>query len=332
MELKNFIKVFAACFLYIVYTLAVKFNVKSKYFKKKYDSFSIKHLHSNHPKRLYLHVHRYSKIRDLLPSFLYTFDPIESEVMNEFHNTVNLVDKIEHCHFIFIGDSHVEFLSRIRQFKNDRFCSYFHAVWLGPATLLGLGELATKNYVNEALERIDINPNCKKIYLVWSFGTIDVRTSIYELMVRKLIQSDDDIEKLVRRALEGIKCNVLEGVLQDLSARYTSVEVTNCFMAASNSFFDGSSPKTVKEVSAIRKAKELPVLGSIKTRKNFSNIVNSSISSWCDLNKYVFCDPYLDPVDGANLMYMRDGIHLTEPQEIRNNASELVCRGGGNHV
>jgi len=132
--------------------------------------------------------------------------------------------------------------------------------------------------------------------------------------------------------LEGIRSGVLEEVRQDLSARYGSLSVAHCFMAASNTFLVGSSPKTVKEVSAVRKLDGYPVFGSIKTRKNLVKVVNSAISSWCDLNKYAFYNPYFDPSDRANMIYMRDGVHLTDPKAIRDNVSELVSAEVASHV
>jgi hypothetical protein len=185
--------------------------------------------------------------------------------------------------------------------------------------------IAARDYIIDALDSIDIDLDRKKIYVIWSFGTIDIRCSIHELMVRKLIEGDRDIKNHTGNALESIKSNVIEVVEKNLSARYSSASVVNCFQAASNSFFVGENPKTVKEVRALRKNKYVfPAFGSIETRKYYANIFNLTVRSWCDENRYVYNDPYFDTTNRHNLIYMRDSAHLTDPTAIADNANELI--------
>jgi len=327
MDFKNYGKIWVAVLLYFCFKVAVKLDIKRTYFEEKYDRFSIKHLHSNHFNRLKLHVHSFRKIRTLIPNFLSATEDFELEIMNEFVSSGTSSCNLEDTHFIFIGDSHIEFLSRVRGSRDDIMFAHSHSVWLGPVTLLGVGMNPPKDYVLSALNNTSIGLNCKKIHVVWSLGSIDIRASLYELKVRRVVGSDNDIAELILKSLDIINGTLIKDSRSYLVKRYASVKVVNCFVAASNSFFEGDTPKTTKEIRFLRKAQAFPTFGSIETRKRFTEVVNSTIRTWCDRNQYVYHDPYFDATKEANRIYMRDGIHLTDSKRINNNVNEIILKG-----
>jgi hypothetical protein len=332
MDFKNCGNICLAVVLYVCFKVAVRLGIKRTYFEEKYDRFAIKNLRSNHLNRLRLHTHSCNKIRALVPNFLRATGDFELEIMNEFVSSEISYCNLERMHFIFIGDSHAEFLSRVRASRDDIMYAHSHSIWLGSTTLLGVGMTPPKDYVLSALKNIDISLNCKKIHIIWSFGSIDIRASLYELMVRRVVGNDNDIAELILKSLDIINGALIEDTQSYLDTRYPSMEVVNCFAAASNSFFEGETPKTTKEIRFLRKTQAFPTFGSIETRKGFTKVVNSTIRAWCDRNQYVYHDPYFDATKEDNRIYMRDGIHLTDPKVISNNVNEIILKGRVSYV
>jgi hypothetical protein len=102
---------------------------------------------------------------------------------------------------IFCGDSHVEFLSRIN------FVGYLGkkispiSVWLGPRTLTGVAsDIKIQNWLYEIICRVQNFKEEKNIYIIFSIGSIDIRTSIGYLLKNKIISSENEFFDFFERS------------------------------------------------------------------------------------------------------------------------------------
>ena len=311
------------CFFYFAQLVYGRFNIKSAYFKNKYFKFSLKYLNSNHPRRLHYHANAKQFVRFFLPRGLKINDKEELRMINHFQTSKEYLSDLDNRHIVFIGDSHVEFFSRVRQFESDIFFENSHAIWIGPSTLMGLNVEELKDTVQDALESINVNINCREIYVVWCLGSIDARIAPYEMKLRGLLQDSSSLERSIFDTLDSLNNIVGSAANRYLSKKFPATKLLNCFIGASNCFLDGATPQTMRELKKIRKEEELPTLGSIEDRQLSVNLINSSIESWCQASNYVFYNPHKDATDIRNRKYYMDSVHFTDVERIHSGLVKI---------
>ena len=109
------------------------------------------------------------------------------------------ISRKESDKIIFCGDSHVEFFSRFSiRYKRNKVCSPL-SMWLGPLTLIGFSQDSKlqKTVIEAATKLID---NKRRTKILFSLGSIDIRTTIGFLLCSKSISSEDEAIDLVINA------------------------------------------------------------------------------------------------------------------------------------
>ena len=151
----------------------------------------------------------------ILPKSLKEHSKVYDKINEKFflsQNFVYLPDKID---VLYIGDSHVEFYSRSKNFKNDYSFSNRKAIWLGPKTIIGIKFENLADEIIKIINRtIEGKPN-KQFYLLFSLGSIDVRCSIYEFFIRKIISDDNQLNILIKESIEYLYEKIFKILLQN---------------------------------------------------------------------------------------------------------------------
>tara|TARA_R110001606_G_scaffold355312_1_gene506193 strand:- start:21458 stop:22465 length:1008 start_codon:yes stop_codon:yes gene_type:complete len=327
-----FFKVVFVVFIFILMKVINKIIKKNVFSTHLYDHISLSLINSNHPRRLFLLVRSFRCIDLFLPSYLKSTDCIDRAVELECLSSDVCSDKIKKTHFIFIGDSHSEFLSRVRTNKKSHFFSNAHAIWLGPVTLFGFSSAIKIDKLLRYIKDIKIDNEVDSICIVWSLGTIDVRASIYELYLRNIVDDRNGLENLVDVSLESLNISIIRPFLNVVVSDFPNIEVKNCFLGASNSLFVGDEPRSIKNIKSIRKNNSYPTFGSVETRREFCDIVNSRIECWTIDNDYLYNNPYETTSVMSLNSAMRDGIHLTDSRMVCELALSLIDKGKSSRV
>ena len=101
---------------------------------------------------------------------------------------------------IFCGDSHVEFLSRINLVDLLKKKLTPLSIWLGPKTLIGFSsDIKIQNWLFEIINRLEKESD-KKMLIIFSIGSIDIRTSIGYLLSTKSINNEKDFFDIFERS------------------------------------------------------------------------------------------------------------------------------------
>ena len=109
-----------------------------------------------------------------------------------YFNFENFNDKLILC-----GDSHVEYFSRINLVNTLGEKVIPKSIWLGPKTLIGFSsDLKSQHYLFEIIKRI----KKKNSYLIFSLGSIDIRTTFGYLMATKSINTEEDFYDIFERS------------------------------------------------------------------------------------------------------------------------------------
>jgi hypothetical protein len=126
-------------------------------------------------------------------------NPIEqykADYIIKNHQEITFNDQI-----VFCGDSHVEFLSRINFIGSFWKKIKPISIWLGPRTLIGFAaDKKIQNWLFEVIKRIQNNNDKKTFYIIFSMGSIDIRTSIGYLLKSKSINSEQDFFDIFERS------------------------------------------------------------------------------------------------------------------------------------
>ena len=110
----------------------------------------------------------------------------------------NIIKK-ESDKIIFCGDSHVEFFSRLSiKYRRNKFCSPL-SMWLGPLTLIGFSQdlKLQKSVIEATIKLMDKKRGTK---ILFSLGSIDIRTIIGFLLCSKSLSSEDEAIDLITNA------------------------------------------------------------------------------------------------------------------------------------
>ena len=236
-----------------------------------------------------------------------------SESITENHDEILVV---------YVGDSLTEYISRAKT-KGSRTYKNIIAYWLGPITRTGF---VKKSEFDRSRERLIANlklikmlrKNHKKTILVWSSGTIDVRCSMYELLLSGTFESQSEFLSLYEKNSVNLVENLVLPMSFDIGADLI------VFLSELNSPIEGDCPSTYSELKKIKEINAHPTFGTIKQRLQWTGMVNEISRQLCinygikylDINKYI---NYQNP-----LQEQFDGTHFGNPATILNINKEIL--------
>ena len=214
---------------------------------------------------------------------------------------------------IFIGDSHVEMYSRSNKGNFLEFCP--RCIWLGPCTILGTYFSQSQNeYITKIKHFYNLSNVDEIKHIIFSIGSIDVRTLFYQLLVAKSVDNEKSIFLEFEKAFSHFKENVIDKVKSDKKIS---------IMKIYNSSKIGDSPKNIRDINIIKKKDAFATFGSSKKRQQWTNKINNIIRSKCKIYQFNFIDIDLGLGDNAIKKYSLDGIHINDIKII-NKISELI--------
>lgn len=287
-----------------IFDLKFELNVKHKSFQM----LLINYFSSNHERRILLNQRFALKKTSLeLPR------SIDERVDYDFlrHKSVVLTKK--KVLLVYVGDSLIEYLSRVKincsDYKNAL------AFWIGPKTRLGLTLDREMNLIQKSImnfvNKYTFNKGYEEVILVWSTGTIDVRCSIFELDLRGLISNESKFLELY----ENSTSNLIEKLIVPLSKSIKSKKVV--ILSELDSFQNGHTPKSIKELKEIKLTNLYPSLGSPSYRKNWRkklNYITEQQARKYNL-QYININPYIFTKDKSKSTLF-DGVHISDPETI----------------
>ncbi len=202
----------------------------------------------------------------------------------------------------FIGDSHVEVYSRSNIY--NFFYLYPKAIWLGPCTILGTYFTQKHNeYIKKISFYLDFGFKRRCNHLVFSIGSIDIRTLFYQLLIAKSVENEDE---LFNKFEEGIKYFIDEIVLKIKNNKNVS------FIKLYNSSILGDLPLNIKEINKIKINNEYPTFGNILKRYEWTKKANNILSKLCNNYKFNFIDIDIGEGEDSIKNYSDDGIHIND--------------------
>jgi hypothetical protein len=268
----------------------------------------LSNIFSNHERRITF------TQRKLIKKFLikneYTLDEF---VDNEFLKSSKILHSEKETLLIYIGDSLIEYLSRVKINGNDYKNSL--AFWLGPRTRMGL------TLESEMLELIDSITKAvldyrkkrqfEELIIIWSSGSIDLRCSIYELKLRKLFSTPEELIQIYKESTQ----NLIQNIIKPLSDKLSTKNIV--FISELDSTIKGDEPNSISDLKKIKRLNELPSLGSLEERFQWRNSLNIVTSELAIKNNYKFLDinPYLYKNLDQNKVQF-DGVHISSPDII----------------
>ena len=202
---------------------------------------------------------------------------------------------------VFIGDSHVEFYSRVNTnilLKNPV------ALHLGAVTLIGIDSIkdSNLNYIISFLNKIISKNKSKKFKIIWSLGTIDIRSSIYELRLRNVISSYDDIYSIFLKSLY-----LLDSKICIINKSLNFNNIKHLLLIPTLAHEKNICPNTVKELIYLRKKHDILTFGSLEDHVFFLNIFITVLEN-NSFNNFNYINSKIDFLD-KSLFF--DGIHVT---------------------
>ena len=126
-------------------------------------------------------------------------------------------------------------------------------IWVGSKTIIGLISKDSREEVKYKINKLlQLDQNNKK-YLIFSFGSIDVRSSFYELLLRKIVNNENDLFKLFE--------NSLDILFREIISKYKNKK-NNIGIG----FIELWNALPVKKFNTIPEPKSIKLLMSIKNR------------------------------------------------------------------
>ncbi|MCE2517059.1 MAG: hypothetical protein J4F41_04335 [Alphaproteobacteria bacterium] len=290
------------------------------------DSFCLKHLGSTHPRRTAFYYNHGSYFSALRKISINPQDPEQREIDQGFYDDGLKITQLKNKHLIFIGDSHVEFFSRVKAQPKDHYFRNTSAIWLGPKTLMGY---AHQSNLDEDAKRIatllkpviaSAHRNNKSVKIIWCMGTIDIRFSIYELVLRQVMPTENDILNLFEQAAEKIITSHIPNILNHLDMG--SIELG--YAACTNILGEGHSPTSIKEIKRLRQAELFPTFGTSDQRDGWMVEANTRLKKICQSHNMAFFDFALTDINSDRHRFSRDGIHLTDPAQLNSAVSSYL--------
>jgi len=268
----------------------------------------IRNIYSNHVRRLIF------TQRKLIKKFLikkeYTLD---ESVDNEFLKSSKILHSENETLLIYIGDSLIEYLSRVKINGNDYKNSL--AFWLGPRTRMGLTLESEMSELTDSITKSVLDYRKKRhfedLIIIWSSGSIDVRCSIYELKLRKLFSTSEELIQIYKDST----LNLIQNIIKPLSTKLSTKNIV--FISELDSIIKGEEPNSISDLKKIKRLNEYPTLGSPEERFQWRNSLNIITSELAFKNNYKFLDinPYIYKDSHPNKVQF-DGIHISNPDVI----------------
>jgi hypothetical protein len=291
----------------------VLYIVKKKFLNIFIQKLSFKFILSNHPRRLELYT---NQIKDI--SFWFDNKLSNNFKKNFYYLRNKKIEFDKNKEIIFVGDSHVEFLSRIISKENSIYPYNRRAFWVGPKTLMGI---ISKNNIIDLNTNLNfiVNSNNKKKYVIFSFGSIDVRTAIYELKLRKIIQNNYEIIKIFKNTLNIFFENIISNCIKKNSV------IGVGFLELINSPSKGKNPKTLNKLLFERKYNNFPTFGDFKERKNWTRIINNVL-------KKITLNYKVDLIKTESIINKTKKKEIFDEDMIHINSQEIMCKINTNIV
>lgn len=277
------------------------------------------------------HTRRYATVlaiagvpRMILPAFLNTTAEDYWREATDYRaqpaNTSELLNEHLNC---FIGDSHAEFYSRAYALERSRELWDPIAFWLGSKTLLGFVSAASRRRLMDRLQS-ELAPflrsnavGRRSIALCWSLGSIDVRSSFKELMIRSAIEDSAVVVTLFEKTLAGFVEDVVLAFEAQVARECPEAIVRSFFISAICPTTSEIEVLTIKDVEEARKTHSAPTFGSLSDRLSWTRSINSVIERICKAQSVGYYNSSLaaENYDSQHLGSI-DQVHLTLPSAI----------------
>lgn len=299
--------------IYLIIILFIDKLTKIKYLKvflTNCEYLWIQFVGSNHVKRLpFLISSKLNKIFFIKIFGINFYEQYKISKIYPSKNVNNINDFV-----VFIGDSHVEFYSRINTSKLRKNPLALH---LGAVTLIGIDSLkkSNLNYIISFLKKVILNNESKNFKIVWSFGSIDIRSSIYELRLRNVISEYDDIYSIILKSLKS-----LDNKICIINKSLRCNNVNHYLITPTISHENNIIPKNLSELIYLRKKQEILSLGNRDDHIYFLNTFIDVLkgNSFNNIN-------YIE--NNANLLDKKlffDGIHITCANTIKKIYQDIL--------
>jgi hypothetical protein len=296
--------------------LNLKFNINT--ISSPFGKLLIRHIYSNHDRRIVFSKRKLQK--NFLKKNEYTLD---ESVDKEFILSSIILYYKKETLLVYIGDSLIEYLSRVKINGNNYKNSL--AFWLGPKTRMGLKlENEMSELVNSITESVKLyrkNRYYDDLIIIWSTGSIDLRCSIYELKLRKLFSTPEELTQSYKDST----LNLIQNVIKPLSQNLATKNIV--FISELDSTIDGEEPTSISDLKIIKKLNKYPTLGSLEERSQWRKSLNMVTSELAFMNNYKYIDinPYIYKDHHSNNVQF-DKVHISNPDiidDINKNIIEL---------
>ena len=287
-------------------------NLELKFLNNYFSLTSYKLLKSNHPSRFKIYFDNIKNLNLFQKNFDWSKNNRKKN--KQYHLLKN---DLKNNNIIFFGDSHVEFLSRVIKSKIEIVPNNHFAYWIGPKTVVGLLSKVNFESIYKNLIKVLFQEK-KKIYLVMSFGGIDVRCIFYELLFRNIVKNEKELFELFDSGLDILFNNILKKL------RKNNKLIGIGILALVNSSLKGKEPNTVKKLIN-EKSKELfPTFGSKLKRLRWTKKANYLLKKKAKKYKVDFIgEKSLLNIKNTNNL-LNDGIHLSSKNIINKLNLEII--------
>ena len=278
------------------------------------------------------HVRRYATVlaiagvpRMILPAFLKTtaeeYWREAADYRAQPANTSELLNEHLNC---FIGDSHAEFYSRAYALERSHKLWDPIAFWLGSKTLLGFVSASSRRQLMDRLES-ELAPflrsnvlGRRSIALCWTLGSIDVRSSFQEIMIRSAIEDSAEVVALFEKTLAGFVEDVVLAFEGKVARDCPGVVIRSFFISAICPTIAEIEVRTVKDVMEARKIHSTPTFGSLSDRLSWTRSINAVIERICTAQSVRYYDSSTaSSNEDTQHLGSIDQVHLTLPTAIR---------------
>ena len=293
-------------------------------------AFFVKSFGSNHPRRTNISILMIQNLKNKLFEKFKIFYGFGNNQNNSILEPTHLWKedllnhKIKLNQILFVGDSHVEFYSRLYKinFKNHNL--EIKGLWIGPMTMAGFStSFVAHKWLSVTLKQIQKNNySCKKTAIIFSLGHIDIRTSVGFLICTKVVTNPvEAIEKL---------SNIFENLLQSNLMKKIRMNYSNVSWMA----IPPPSPDVGIKIDSCSKKQAMnlirndnfTIFGSSSERAVWTSLLNQKLkiiadrydfdflyeSSLCDLNGKTYIPLVMKSSDSF------DGTHLSKSNIILN--------------
>ena len=157
----------------------------------------------------------------------------------------------------------------------------------------------------------------RSIALCWSLGSIDVRSSFKELMIRSSIEDSEVVVAMFEKTLGGFVEDVVLAFEAQVARECPDVIVRSFFISAICPTTPEIEVLTPKDVEEARKTHSAPTFGSLSDRLSWTRSINSVIERICKGHNLLYYNSNvaLENYDTQHLS-SNDQVHLTLPTAI----------------